>query len=731
MKRLTVRLLALSTLVVLGLFAIAQAQRMSRAGEDTSGDGAKTTRFAAANDDQPAADGRFIAADSSSDAPSDRPAMPRRVGRAADTEVQVVSGEDSGTHATRTGYDDNHQVVAASDERSDQGTAARDAATRDDQSSRGIPFGRGNALDRTSDHRDAADNGEVVATAGDEVPASDAAVRKDAARESGDDVRMPRRFAADDAASEIPAHRSAADAAQNDNSREAPINKLRRDTADNNHAATDRAANDRGDADRSADRSVDRSSTQSEGTATPGSRELEGPQTPSLTIEKVAPPEMQIGKTATVEIRVQNSGRVTARNLQITDLVPQGTRLVSTDPRCDLGSQGELLWNVPTLAPGATTTVKVELMPLAEGAVGSVATVGFRADASARTTITRPKLAMQVQVPETIMVGQPVTMAITVSNPGTGAASGVILEADIPANLKHVAGTELEFEIGVLKPNETRRLELSMTAVKAGSAKPNLAVHAEGVAPVQETPTFEIVAPKLEVALEGPKRRFLDRKATHVVVVSNPGTAPAKDVELVAYLPKGMKFVEANNHGSYDARQHAVYWSLEELPAHKTGDVQLVTLPTESGDQTIRVQGKAQQGLADEKQETIAVEGVSALSFQISDLADPLEIGGQATYEVRVTNSGSKSATNVQVSALLPAEMTPIDATGPTTSKLQNGKIMFEPIARLAPKEEKTFRIRAEATKAGDLRVRVQLTSDDLQQAVTQEESTRVFGDEK
>jgi uncharacterized repeat protein (TIGR01451 family) len=240
---------------------------------------------------------------------------------------------------------------------------------------------------------------------------------------------------------------------------------------------------------------------------------------------------------------------------------------------------------------------------------------------------------------------------------------------------------------------------------------------------------LEVIAPKLEVGVEGPKRRFLNREARHVVTVSNPGTAAAKEVELVAYLPKGMKFVEANNHGSYDASQHAVYWSLEELPAQKTGDVQLVMIPTEAGDQRIRVEGKAQQGLADSREETITVEGVSALSFQISDLADPLEVGGEATYEVRIVNSGSKSAGNVQVSVTLPPEMQPIDATGPTTSKSKASPIVFEPITRLAPKEEKVYRIRAQATGAGDLRIRVQLTSDELKQAVTQEESTQVFSD--
>ncbi len=61
--------------------------------------------------------------------------------------------------------------------------------------------------------------------------------------------------------------------------------------------------------------------------------------------------------------------------------------------------------------------------------------------------------------------------------------------------------------------------------------------------------------------------------------MTNPGTASAKDIDLVAVLPRKLKFVSANNSGQFDAATHSVYWSLEELPPQETGTVKLTTLP--------------------------------------------------------------------------------------------------------------------------------------------------------
>ena len=122
-----------------------------------------------------------------------------------------------------------------------------------------------------------------------------------------------------------------------------------------------------------------------DGVGRPGDPRLSGSQAPTLTIEKTAPPEIQIGKPAKFSIKVRNTGTVTAQGVEIHDTIPQGTQLVDTVPPATRGPQGELVWDLGAMRPGDEQKAELELMPMAEGEIGSVATVHFRAEASVRT----------------------------------------------------------------------------------------------------------------------------------------------------------------------------------------------------------------------------------------------------------------------------------------------------------------------------------------------------------
>lgn len=367
---------------------------------------------------------------------------------------------------------------------------------------------------------------------------------------------------------------------------------------------------------------------------------------------------------------------------------------------------------------------------MTEGEIGSVATVHFAAEASVRTVCTRPELAIQVSTQPEVLIGEEIVLSIQVSNPGTGPATGIVLTESIPENLQHPAGPELEYEIGDLAPGETRQIDLPLKAVKAGAVVNVLLARGEGRLEAIQQTEIEVVAPELEVAMEGPKRRYLERQATYTVLIANPGTAPARDIELVTHLPRGLKFVAANNSGQYDPQTNSVHWLLEELPANQIGSVKLTTLPIEAGEQTLRVEGSAERGLTVQKEEVILIEGVAALLFQVLDVSDPIEVGGETAYEIRVVNQGSKAANNIELTVSLPDEMEPAAAEGPTRYEISGRQVLFEPLPLLAPKADTTYRVRVKGLQPGDLRVSVQLASDELQTPVTKEESTHVFADE-
>ncbi|MCA9248153.1 MAG: DUF11 domain-containing protein [Planctomycetales bacterium] len=467
-----------------------------------------------------------------------------------------------------------------------------------------------------------------------------------------------------------------------------------------------------------------------EGLGRPGSKSLEGAQSPTLMIQKTAPAEIQVGKQCQFQIIVRNAGQTTAHGVVVHDTVPAGTRFVSAEPGVAQGPEGSLVWKLGDLEAGRDAKINLMLMPTAEGEIGSVATVQFQAQASVRTKATKPELELRLTGPESVMIGGKVKLGIEISNPGSGSATGVMLLENVPEGANHPAGKSLEFEVGTLAAGESRKMELTLTAEQAGRLENVLIATADANLEVSERVQFDVVAPELVVAIDGPSRRFLERPATYTLSIQNPGTAAAKDILLTSYLPKGMKFVEANNAGTYDPKTHSVSWGLEELPAQQAGNVELVAIPMEAGQQTLRVEGKAQQGLSDKQEQEVLVEGIAAILFEVIDLEDPVEVGGETAYEIRVVNQGSKAATNVQVAVLLPPDMQAVSADGPTREQLEAGRILFAPLEKLAPKADTSYTVRVKALRAGDQRVRVQVDTDETRSPVTKEESTRVYSDE-
>ena len=473
----------------------------------------------------------------------------------------------------------------------------------------------------------------------------------------------------------------------------------------------------------------------STGQGRPGPLQLEGIQTPQLTVEKRGPREVQVGKAARYEVLVRNVGSAVAHECVLRDAVPYGTTLVATTPpaspshSASPGGASDLVWMLGSIPPGGNARVAIEVMPTLEGDVGSVASVTFRADASIRSRATKPDLRLAVTEPKPVLIGKDLTMTITITNPGTGVATGVVLEGALPEGLSHSMGRELEFDVGQLQPGASRTIELALGTTSPGVHNLRLLARGDGRLEVEQMLRIEVTAPTLEIATEMPARRYLQRPATCLISMANTGTAPAKSVELAAQLPAGVKFVRANNAGYYDERSHRVLWNLEELPAGETGSVEMVVMPVDLGPQKIVAAARSADGLSDQIGHTIEVEGLAALFFELTDSEDPIEIDGLTEYIVRVRNQGTKAASGVRLTATVLGNLLPVEAKGPAGHRIDNLTVSFEPLARLSPAEEAVFRVRVRGQREGDQRVQVQLTSDDHPSPITKEETTRVYAD--
>ena len=461
--------------------------------------------------------------------------------------------------------------------------------------------------------------------------------------------------------------------------------------------------------------------------ASPGERFLDGPQSPSVVIHKRAPTEVKVGKPASFVITVKNVGRSTALDVCVHDRVPTGMTLTDATPRPNPKFQPELYWELGDLEPNQERTITLQLTPEQEGELGSVARVTFEAAASVRTISTRPELKIVQKVPKQVLIGQQVEIELEVSNPGTGEATGVVLQEDVPAGLEHPQGPQLDNLVGNLGPGEIRRQILRMRAVKPGIVQNQIRVKADDGLETTHTAAIEVIAPELKATLTGPSRRYLERQATYQLEIANTGTADATNVELSVQLDRGFTFVKTDFEGQYDASRHAVFWSLPALPVGQSGKVPLTLLPVEEGRRVLRTDASADLGIKTSSESQVDVDSLAELTFSIADSADPIEVGGDTVYEIRINNTGSRDDTNVRVALQLPQGLKLVEQ-GDFTPQGQ-GVIEFSPRALLKANDEIVYKVKARGVTPGRHLVKAIVTSDQSDVPVTKEESIKVYAD--
>ena len=470
------------------------------------------------------------------------------------------------------------------------------------------------------------------------------------------------------------------------------------------------------------------SQSRDEGTGLPGASALEGLQSPHLTLQKVLPEEVVIDQPATLKTVIQNVGTSVAKNVTITDRVPQGTRLISTIPEALTSPDGELRWSVGNLDPNVQLVIEMKVLPLREGEIGSVASVNYTGEASGRIVVTRPMLKVEVNAPAEVKLGETANVEIVISNPGTATVTNVIVEEFVPEGLFHRDGRVMRHDgITALKPKETRKLTLPLICTGSGNLVNHVVVTADGNLKVEDRTTIRALAPVLELDIVGARSRFLERRSDYRLVVANKGNASAHNVALELALPAAVQFVSTNQSGVYEASSHTVHWALEELPAQEAGEIELVVIPLHKGEHSLKFTGTGENNLRAESALPISIDGLPAITFEIVGDSNLVEIGKDVTYEIRVSNRGTKSAENLRVRVALAEGMSFVKAEGGRYQAAQGGTIQFETLQQLSAKGEHVYKLTARCLADGDHRINVQVISDDLRSPITKEESTRVF----
>jgi uncharacterized repeat protein (TIGR01451 family) len=456
-----------------------------------------------------------------------------------------------------------------------------------------------------------------------------------------------------------------------------------------------------------------------------------GRQEPAVSIEWVGPPTVRVGQPVTLQIVLKNVSAGAVHQLVVKNRIPSGLMVKGTEPKAV--TEGDTMtWELGTLQPQQEKRLDLQLLPGNRGRCACQAQVSFTSSSAMQFQVQEPQIVVKAHAPDKVLLGDTANVTITVSNPGDGAADHVKIKAQLSDGLEHSRGKELEFDLGTLASNETRNVDVVCVAKTAGEQKCDAVATAEGNLTARDVASFPVIQPKLDLAVMGPKLRYLERQGTYTVRVSNTGAAAASNVTVTEQIPQGFKFVSATGGGREDFTTRTVSWFVGDLIPNQIREMSFQVLASNIGDYKLVATAQAGRGLQSEAECETRVEGLSALLVELVDLEDPIEVGANARYEIRVTNTGSKTDTNIQVTCTIPEKMEFVAAQGAGNCRhhVDGREIVFDPLPKLAPRADAVFRVNLSAKAPGDLRFRARIKSDSLTEPVKKEESTRVYGDE-
>ncbi len=466
-------------------------------------------------------------------------------------------------------------------------------------------------------------------------------------------------------------------------------------------------------------------------------------QVPNVVVEAVCPETIGVNQALVYELVVRNVGTGAVANVRVEDELPAKCQFLASSPVAETVGD-RLAWSLGSLESGAEKRISVTVKPLEEGDIRSRAVVSFTTAVEARARVTRPKITLAMTGPETTRVGEKVPFQIKLTNTGTGTAGKILLQAKFSDGLTHVQGQVIEAELANLPAGQSKTMSLEVVAAKSGAQVCSITAVADGSQTEVAKSSVNLVEPMLLIKQAGPSRCLVRGEPTYTIELSNPGTASTDPVQLWAALPPGIDFLTATDGGAFLDANRAVGWRLPGLAAGTTKTVTLkvrAVAPTEGAVRTVAqavaaagdiatVEGRtsAAKGLEARAETLVRADGVPALRFEVSDLEDPIEVGKEATYEIRVVNQGTGACTNVQIVAELAETTTVVGApTGPTAGKVVGQQITFEPIPQLGVKAEAVYRVRVKGSAPGDYRFRVKLVSSETRQPTTKEENTRFY----
>ncbi len=446
---------------------------------------------------------------------------------------------------------------------------------------------------------------------------------------------------------------------------------------------------------------------------------------PTLRVDVSGPESIAVGKDAMFEVLVTNAGPMAGENILVAVDFPAHVGIVSAEPsdgeveQTDGTQMARVIWTVAQVAAGGQQKLMLKLMPQQNAAFDmNCEWTLMPLTGTAKIEVTQPALAMKVTGPSEVLFGQEASFRFDVTNSGTGAAENVVVS--LPAEM---GGDQKE--LGTIPPGETRAFALEIAAAEAGAMSIGAIASADGGLRQEASADFIVRRARLDVATVGPDFKYAGTVATYELTIVNAGDAPATGVIAAAALPAGAQYVD----GVEGAEQieGGLRWQIGQLAPGERRSYAIRCILEQAGELQFEAGARAEGEIQGADAVATVVEAVADLALAVDDPKGPKPVGDEVIYTLRITNRGSKAATDVKLLCQFSDGIEPTSTSG-HPAELVPGQAMFRPIARIDAGQELVIEVRAKATKEGNHVFRAELTCDTPETRRVFEGTTKFFG---
>jgi uncharacterized repeat protein (TIGR01451 family) len=480
----------------------------------------------------------------------------------------------------------------------------------------------------------------------------------------------------------------------------------------------------------------------------------------------LGPTTTAVGSTIAYQIEVSNPGDLPAENVVVSAELPADRLKFIEGEGQQFGTRRE--WRIDQIPAKSSQTVTLSCQAVGAGTV-SLFVTAENAEVSApaaraETEILQSALKLTVDLANRqaaeFMVGDKITYNISVTNTSNTVLNNVLLRDTFDAGLAHSDGqtSPIKQAFPNLAPGAVRQLAVSFVAQQAGQLCHRVDVSADGGHTTNSGPKCIRVLQAnrdLSVEVTGSAQVTDRERAKYEIVVRNPG-----DVELTGIVIKATMSPSLNPKDATKGHQvpdtNVLVWRLVSLAPGESVSARRIECEPVAFDEaaSVTVDVATDQGLTRSKvvyTKIVPAAGPApvapqpragnpanlqppangALKIELADAIGGATVGQPIRYVLKVTNDRQDFDENIRVNLRFSEAVTftaaTLDGQPIPNVSVQPGRrsasIFFQ---QMRPREEIVVRIQAQAERAGDGLLDVDVTSQHAPQGVRASESTPI-----